>query len=420
MAYVIIGNSTAAIAAVEGIRRIDRKTPITIISDEPFHTYSRPLISYYLGKKVTEDKMFYRDKDFYKKNNVKTMLGVKAEKINHKKKEVTLGNGDKIGYSKLLISTGGKPFVPPLEGIDKKNIFNFIKFSDVKEIEKNAEKGSKAIVVGASFSGLKAVEALVQRGVNVTVIDIMDRIMPRVLDGVASSIVEKELENNSVNVLLNTTVKKILGRDVATGVLLDGDRELDCDFIILAMGVRCNTDLVKDTGIKTNRGIIVDNFMQTNVPDIYAAGDVTEGYNFIQNKRMETAIIPNAYKQGEIAGMNMTGEIKIFDKGFMMNSMPLLELSIISAGLSEKEERVIEKVVHIPEKNWYKKFYIKGGRLVGYLIINDVDRAGIYTRLIRDEIDISSFVDKIGDDEFGFINFPESLRKACFIEKGVV
>ena len=143
MSFVIIGNSTAAIGAVEGIRRYDKHTPITIISDEPYHTYSRPLISYYLGGKTTEENMLYRSKDFYEKNNVKTMLGVKAESVDFKKKEVILQDGSRIPYSKLLIATGAKPFVPPMEGLGKENIFNFIKFDDVKKIEKVAVKGSK-------------------------------------------------------------------------------------------------------------------------------------------------------------------------------------------------------------------------------------------------------------------------------------
>ena len=420
MSYVIIGNSTAAIGAVEGIRKYDRQTPVTIISDEPYHTYSRPLISYYLANKVEEDNMRYRSADFYEKNNVKPMLGVKVEKIDFAKKEVILQNGSKVPYSKLLIATGGKPFVPPMEGLGKKNIFNFIKLDDVKEIEKVAVKGSKAVVVGASFSGLKAVEALVQRGVEVTVIDIMSRIMPRVLDEMAAAIAAKTLEEQGVNVLLNTTVDRIMGDDTATGVLLKDGKELCCDFIILAIGVRCNIDIVRDSELRTNRGIIVDDRMQTNIPDVYAAGDVAEGYNFIEDKYMEIAIIPNAYKQGMSAGINMAGGQKTFNKGFIMNSMPLLGLPIISAGISEKREGICVNTACRPEDKSYKKFYIKDGRLVGYLLINDVDRAGIYTDLIRSQTDISAFEDRLGEEDFGFVSVPKELRKEKMLKGGVV
>lgn len=416
MSYVIIGNSTAAIGAVEGIRKYDKQTPVVIISDEPYHTYSRPLISYYLGGKVAEDKIYYRSMDFYERNHVKPILGVRAETIDLNNKEVILQNGSKVPYGKLLIATGGKPFIPPMQGLGKENIFNFIKLDDVKSIKKAAVRGSRAIVVGASFSGLKAVEALVHRGVEVTVIDIMSRIMPRVFDETAASIAIRTLEDHGVKVLLNTTVERILGDDRATGVLLKGGAELSCDFLILAIGVRCNIDMVKDTEIKTNRGIVVDDRMQTNMPDVYAAGDVAEGYNFIEDKFMEIAIIPNAYRQGETAGINMAGGQRLFNKGFVMNSMPLLGLPVVSAGVSEGIEGIRTKIIYNVEESSYRKFYIRGNKLVGYLLVNDIDRAGIYTDLIRSGTDISAFEDHVGDDDFGFISLPKELRKGRMLK----
>lgn len=418
MSYAIIGNSTAAIGAIESIRKYDKTTPITLISDEPWHTYSRPLISYYLGGKVKEENMIYRPLDFYTKNNVETILGVKAVKVDFEGKTVTLETKKTLKYTRLLIATGGKPFVPPMEGLGKKKIFNFIKFDDVKEIEKLAIKGSRAVVVGASFSGLKAVEALVKRGVDITVIDIMSRIMPRVLDDTAAGIARKRLEENGVKVLLGNTVDKILGDDTATGVLLKDGTQIDCDFIILAIGVRCNTDLVKDTGIKINRGIVVDDHMRTSIPGVYAAGDVAEGYNFIEDKMMEIAIIPNAYNQGETAGANMAGVNRSFNQGFIMNSMPLLDLPIISAGASEEREGIEVIKISIPEKNVYKKFYISGNKLIGFLLITDVDRAGIYTDMIRNGSDISAFKDKIGSENFGFKDMPKQVRKEKMLKGG--
>ena len=420
MSYVIIGNSTAAVGAIEGIRKYDNKTPVTVISDEPYHTYSRPLISYYLGGRVTEENMIYRTRDFYEKNNVNAKLGVKVDSVSFTEKSIHLDNGDKLEYSKLLVATGGKPFIPPMGGLGKKNIFNFIKLDDVKAIEKVAASGSKAVVVGASFSGLKAVEALVKRGVNVTVIDIMSRIMTRVLDDTAAAIAGKTLEDHNVRVLLNNTVETILGDKKATGVLLKDGTQIDCDFIILAIGVRCNTDLVKETDIKINRGIVVNEKMETSIPDVYAAGDVAEGYNFIEEKMMEIAIIPNAYCQGETAGANMTGADKVFNEGFIMNSMPLLDLPIISAGISEDREGLEIITRHKPDQNVYKKFYIVNGKLAGYLLVNDVDRAGIYTDMIRNKTDISAFRENLGDEDFGFITLPKEIRKEKMLKGGVL
>lgn len=418
MDYVIIGNSTAAIGAIEGIRRYDRKNKIIIISDEPCHTYSRPLISYYLAGRVTAENMIYRDINFYEKNNVEAILGVKAASIDFTGKKIKLENGRNIEYAKLLIATGSKPFIPPVEGLGKEKIFNFIRYDDVRAIEKLAVKGAKAVVVGASFSGLKAVEALAEKGVEVTVIDIMSRIMPRTLDDTAAGIAMKVLRKHGIKVLLNNTVEKISGEKEAAGVVLKDGSEIACDFIILAIGVRCNTDLVKNTGLEISRGIVIDNRMQTNIPDVYAAGDVAEGYNCIENRRMEIAIIPNAYYQGETAGSNMAGEYKTFDEGLVMNSMPLFELSIASAGVSEVKEGMEVIIKHIAERDSYKKFYLSGGKLAGYLLVNDIDRAGIYTDLIRAGTDISAFKKNLADEDFGFISLSKEARREKLLKGG--
>ncbi|NLC69607.1 MAG: NAD(P)/FAD-dependent oxidoreductase [Clostridiaceae bacterium] len=416
----MIGNSAVAVGAIEGIRKIDKKNHIVVISDEPYHTYSRPLISYYLAGKVAEENMYYRDRDFYGRNGVKPILGTGVRSVDFDRKTVVLCDGREVRYSKLLIATGGKPFTSPIENVYKENVFSFTKLDDVKKIEKAAARGARAVVVGASFSRLKAVEALVHRGVKVTVIDIMDRIMPRVLDETASSIVLKTLGENGVELLLKTTVERILGDEKAEGVLLSNKAVLACDFAVLAIGTRCNTDLVKGTKIKVNRGILVDGMMRTSEPDVYAAGDVAEGYNFIEERSMEIAILPSAYKKGETAGINMAGGERIFEKGFIMNSMPFLGLSILSAGLAEQHEGVRVKALLKEAENTckssYKKFYIKGNRLVGYLLVNGIDRAGIYTDLIRREEDISPFEDSLGGEDFGLICLPKDARKVRMLD----
>ncbi|MCX7749109.1 MAG: FAD-dependent oxidoreductase [Clostridia bacterium] len=411
MSYVIIGNSTAAIGAVEGIRKYDQTTKITIVSDEAYTTYSRPLISYYLGGKVSEENIRYRDESFYEFNKVDKLLGIKVMSVDFPNKVVKLENGNDLPYSKLLIATGSKPFIPTIDGLDKENIFNFIKFDDVKSIEKVAKKGSKAVVVGASFSGLKAVESLVYRGVDITVIDIMDRIMPRVLDRKASGIVEKVLKNHGVTVLLNNAVEKISGSNKVDGVILKDGTKIDCDFIIMAIGVRCNTDIVKETALEMNRGIAIDDKMKTNIPDVFAAGDVAEGYNFIEKRNMEIPILPNAYYQGETAGSNMAGAGISYKEGFIMNSLPLFDLPIISAGISEDRDYLEIKTIENDQNDVYKKFYFEDNKLVGFLLINDVDRAGIYTDLIRSSENVEDIKNFIGDNSFGFAHLPLEIRK---------
>ncbi len=419
MEYVIIGNSAAAIGAVEGIRSIDKKGNITIISDEPYHTYSRPLISYYLSGKVDEVKMAYRKKDFYEANNVTTRLGVKVLAIDPESRKVILQNGETVDYDKVLVATGGKPFIPPMPGLNKEGVYSFIKLDDVKAIEKVALKNTKAVIVGAGLIGLKAAEALVKRGVEVTVVELANRVLSAILDEEAAAIVQSNLEEHGVKFRLNTTLCEVTGKDKVQGVTLKDGKEIPCDFVVVAIGVTPNVNVVKNTEVKLNRGIIVSETMETNLADVYAAGDVTEGYDTIYGEKRVIPILPNAYSQGEVAGLNMAGQRVEFKGGFAMNSIGFYDLPMITAGIIKPETTEYKvSTVNIPERKFYKKMVLKDNQLVGFICLNKIDRAGIYTSLIADKTDVSSFKDDLLKEDFGYIYFPESLRKERMLKGG--
>ena len=411
MSYVIIGNSAAAIGAIEGIRRVDKNTAIKLVSNEPYHTYSRPLISYYLAGKVTEDKMYYRKQDFYAKNNVETILGVKATGIDVQSKEIALENGEKISYSKLLIATGGTPFIPPMEGLDKENIFNFIKLDDVKAIEATAKPKDKAIIIGAGLIGLKAAEGLHHLGVDVTVVELANRALPAILDEEGAKIVQGRLESKGINFELNTSVTTITGGDKATGVKLQNGRELTADLVIIAVGVRPNTEIVLNTAITVNRGIVIDEQGQTNIQDIYAAGDVAEGYDVVYGQQRILPIWPNAYNQGENAGLNMAGQKSTYKGGFAMNSIGFFGLPMITAGIISPEDNSHEVMIKArADQEVYKKIILKDNKIVGFIFLNHVDRAGILTSFIAQGTDISGFKEALLKDDFGYIHLPKELR----------
>ena len=233
MKYVIIGNSAAGIGAVQGIREVDKDGQIVLISDEKYHTYSRPLISYLLKGRVTEESMIYRPLDFYEKNNVDTLLGTKVVSVDSAAKNITLENGNKVDYDKLLIATGSKPFVPPMDGLDNvKDKFSFMKLDDVKAIEEVVKQGSKVLIVGAGLIGLKAAEALEHYGAKMTVIDLADRILPSILDNEASDIMKAHIESKGVRFILGTSAKHF---EAHSAELTNGET-VDFDFVILAVG----------------------------------------------------------------------------------------------------------------------------------------------------------------------------------------
>ena len=383
MKYVIIGNSAAAIGTVQGIREYDKDGQIVIISDESYHTYSRPLISYWLLGKVTEENMRYRNTDFYEKNNVDTLFSTKVTSIDANSKEITIDNGNRISYDKLMVATGSKPFVPPMDGLDTvEKKFTFMNFDSAKAVKEALDCNedstyvAKVLIVGAGLIGLKAAEAMEHMNVQMTVIDLADRILPSILDIDSSATMQKYIESKGVRFVLNTSVTKF---DVNKATLKTGET-LDFDILILAVGVRPNTELVSEAGGKVNRGIVTDQTQLTSLLDVYSAGDCTESFDISSNTNKILALLPNAFAQGEIAGRNMAGKNFYFQNAIPMNAIGFFGLHIISAG-SYEGEAYIEA-----DGDNYKKLVIADGKLKGYILMGDVTRAGIYTSMIKEQI----------------------------------
>lgn len=379
--YVIIGNSAGGIGCVEGIRSIDKDGEITLIASEPYHTYSRPLISYLLYGKTDEQRMKYRPDSFYKDNKVKKMLGKTVVSIDKKEKKVLLSDGKEVPYEKLLVATGSVPFVPPMDGLDKvKKKFSFMTLDDAHKLEKSITPQSKVLIVGAGLIGLKCAEGINDKVKSITVVDLADRILPSILDSDGSEVVRKHIESQGVKFYLSDSVKKF-EKNKAT--LVSGT-EIDFDILVLAVGVIPCVSLIKDIGGKVNRGIVTDNKCRTSIKDIYSAGDCTESHDVSSNTDKVMALLPNAYMQGETAGINMAGGDASYDNAIPMNAIGFFGLHIITAGTYEGES-----YVYADDSN-YKKLFYKSNRLKGYIMIGDVKRAGIYTSLIKKRTPLSS------------------------------
>ncbi len=382
MNYVIIGNSAAAVGAIAGIRTNDQTGKITVISDEPYHTYSRPLISYWLQGKVTDEKIYYREPDFYEKNRVSALLGKKAAAIRPEQKEVILEDGGRIPYDKLLVAAGSSPFIPPMKGLETvKNQSAFLSYDDAKKVKKMVSEDSRVLIVGAGLIGLKAAEALEGKCAEMTIVDLADRILPSILDLEGSAIMQKHIEGKGVRFILSQSVSEFNG-DKA--VLKNGDA-LEFDILIIAVGVRPNTALIADAGGKVDRGILTDDRQLTSLKDVYAAGDCTVSHDISSGTDRILALLPNAYRQGEVAGYNMAKEgSAVYDKAIPMNAIGFFGLHIITAGTYRGEcyARQTEK--------GYKKLFYQDNLLKGFILIGEVDRAGIYTAIIREQTPLDS------------------------------
>lgn len=380
MNYVIIGNSAAAIGTIEGIRKVDSDGKITVISDEPHRTYSRPLISYWLMGKVNDENIYYRSEDFYDKNGVEAKLGVRAEKIDTAAKSVKLSDGGSVPYDKLMVATGSKPFVPPMGGMEKIcSCHTFMSYDSVKAIKAEVKQGMKVLIIGAGLIGLKAAEALNEYKADITVVDMADRILPSILDERAGAIMKQHIESKGTKFILGTSVDEFSERSAR----LKNGMTVDFDMVIMAVGVRPNTELVSEAGGKVERGIICDNTQKTTLDDIYAAGDCTVSHDVSSGADKILALLPNAYMQGEVAGINMAGGEAVYDNAIPMNAIGFFGLHIITAGSYDGEEYTEE------QGNIYKKLVFKDGLLKGFILMGDVKRAGIYTSLIKERINLS-------------------------------
>ena len=379
--YVIIGNSIAAVGCVEGIRKYDKEGKITIVSKENHKVYARPLISYYLEKKTDLQRINYRSGSFYEDEKVELLLGESAAKIDTASKKVLTDSGKEIPYTKVCVATGSSPFVPPMEGLENvEKKFSFMTIDDSLELEKTIDKTSRVLIVGAGLIGLKCAEGIKDLAGSITVCDLADRVLSSILDAECAAFVQKGLEANGIEFFLSDSVAKF----EANKAYMKSGKEVDFDVLVLAIGVRANISLIKDIGGETNRGIVINEKSETSIPDVYAAGDCAEGFDSSIGAKRVLALLPNAYMQGHAAGVNMAGGEEVFDKAIPMNSIGFFGTHIMTAGTYEGE--MIEEKDDVT----LKRFFVKDNKLVGYMLINDVGRAGIYTSLIREKVSLDT------------------------------
>ena len=415
--YVIVGASAAGIGAVEAIRDVDPVGTITVISEEPCPQYSRPMISDFVSGKATFQKMMCREDDFWKENAVQALTGQTAISLNLREKYVLLNNSERISYEKLLVATGGKPFVPKIDGSDKDGVFTFTKMADAEKLAEKLETARNIVVIGAGLIGVSVAEALVKRGLNVTLVELQPKILSLLLDTKGSDMMENVMRKAGVNIITGQSVQRITCKpenDRAVGgvVLTKGDN-VPCDIVIVAIGVIPRTELVVGTDVTLNRGIMVNNFMQTNVPDVYASGDVAETWDFALNQNRLLPLWPLAFAEGKVAGYNMAGKKTEYAGGTNMSSLKYFEVPVVSIGITNpKEETAYEILIKDdPDRNLYKKIVLKDNVIVGIILVNDVERAGILFHLMKNRVNVKKLKRDIVSDDFGLAMFPAPLRR---------
>lgn len=399
MKYVIIGASAAGLAAAEAIRKADAQGTIIVLTEEAYMPYSRPSISYYLKGKVKESDMALRKPNFYREKKIDIVKNTKATAIDTEKKVVKAGRKS-YPYDKLCLCTGSKPFVPPMENVKgKTNALTFLDLKAVKDVKAIANEKTRAVVIGAGLIGMKAAEGLVKICKSVDVVELSPRVLPSILDAKSAKQVKKHLENNGIRFHLESTVVRAAskGKQI-TAVTLKNGKKLPCDLLILAVGVRPQTELAEKAGLAVDRGIITDTeTMQTSDPDIYAAGDCCVSVDMLDGSKKIIALWPNAVQQGNVAGAQMAGADITVGGTYSVNAIDFFGLRICTCGLINAQgEQYSDKITQHDDS--YKRLVFEGDKLVGYVLINSSVNAGLYTNLISNQISLDTLQGDIMDD----------------------
>lgn len=415
--YLIIGNSYAALFAVESIRKTGAKETIAIISDENEHTYSRAMLYEYVADMVGDDLIYLRDFDYYKRMNVVPLLGKRVSEIDPKAKKVFMGK-ESIGFEKLLISTGGAPFIPPgIAGLNKfKNVYTFTRKNDVDRMKPALKNIKSVVILGAGLTGLRCAEGLAHKGKKVTVVELADNILPIVLDDEAAKITRHELQKQGIEIITGDTIAKINGSGgKINSVTLKSKKKILCQMVVVAVGVKPNIDFLKNgAGIKTDRGILVNNRMETNIKNIYAAGDCAQAMEILSGKNMPIPIIPIASAHGMTAGFNMAEQRKEYRGGLLLNALQFGGAQIVSYGFIRDEDKgeVFKKLDE--KKGIYKKIIIKDNKITGAVFVRAIERAGIFRYLIENKIDVGKYKEKLLDPDFNWVYVQKEIRDELF------
>ncbi len=398
MAIVIVGNGPAAIAAAEAIREFDAVRPLTLISKESSPFYSPCPLAEYIDQSVAREDLFLRDDDFYSRHDITTLLGHTAlaiEPASQLVKTVHDGQPVDIHYERLLIASGARAVVPPVPGLaNTPGVFTLKTLDDADAIIQRLGSVRHAVVIGSGFIGLEAAQALHRRGVAVTVLEAMNRVLPQMLDAEFASRVQTRLEAFGIDVRLNSSAQAVLGGASGVTSVIAGDREIVCQLVVCAAGVRADIAWLQNSGIATDRGVIVDDRMQTNLVEVYAAGDIIETSDWT-GKTDVIPTWPNAVASGRTAGLNMVGQTQHFDGLVGVNVVRIFDQAVSSFGVRDGDQTLIEQT-----SSGVRKLFLAQGRIVGGQFIGDITGTGIYLELMKKRVDVSVQMDVLLSPRF--------------------
>ncbi|MBW2203355.1 MAG: NAD(P)/FAD-dependent oxidoreductase [Deltaproteobacteria bacterium] len=392
--YLIIGNGVAGTTAAENIRKIDKKGNITILTGEDLPFYYRIRLNEYISGEIEENDLVAKKEKWYRDQNINLELMTRIVGAKDQEKALITENNRTLSYDRLLVATGSHSFIPPIKGSEKKGVFSLRTIKDARDISAYARKIENVVLIGGGLLGLEAGNALRKLGKRVTVVEFFPRLLPRQLDVDGAKRLQGIMEEMGFSFRLGAKTEAITGDDQTGGVLLEGGETLSSEMVIISAGVRPNMDLANDLGLDHDKGIKVDEHLQTNRADIYAAGDVAEF------KGMPYGIWPAAMEQGKIAGNNMAGGDMVYEGTVMANTLKVVGVELASAGNIDAENE-FESQVFTDEKI-YKKIVIENDKITGCIMLGDTKGFSIMTKAISERVDVSKIKNQILSAGFNF------------------
>ncbi len=382
---VVVGNGMAGVACVEQILKRNPEFDITIFGDETHVNYNRIMLSLVLAGEKSADEIVLNDADWYRSNKIRARLGVKIAGIDRHARIVTDEQGESTPYDRLILATGSKAFIPPIPGVDKDNVHVFRTLDDTHALMAKARKGLKTVVIGGGLLGLEAARGLQVRGCDVTVIHLADSLMERQLDATGGDYLRRRIEGLGIRVMLPRQTAAIMGNGHVDGLRFATGEELKADLVVIAAGIKPNADLGRIAGIEVNRGIVVNDFMETSDPQIFAVGECTE------HRGQTFGLVAPLFDQARVLAATITDNRgPVFSAAAPATRLKIMGIDIFSAGATDDKAEGVETVRYEdPALGAYKKLLIKDNRLIGMILVGDVEDEQTYLDWMRSGTDLA-------------------------------
>jgi len=397
MRVIIVGNGLAGVIAAKTLRDVDKSIEIDIFASERYNYYPRPNLIEFLAGNIPLERLFAFPKKWYEDQKIEVHLENSVTRILPEAKQVEVEEGKKEEYDTLILATGSFPSIPPFKGADKRGVFTLRTLDDVYEIIDYLEDHEKVALIGGGLLGLEIARALKLRGAEVEVVEFFDRLLPRQLDSQGASLLKAQIENMGIKVHLGITTEEILGQEAVEGLRFKGGGEIQADMAIVAAGIKPEIGLAKEAGLETDRGVVVDDHLQTSDSHIFAAGD-----NIQHNGRI-WGIIPASFDQARVAASNIWGQQKRYTDTVPSNTLKVVGLYVTSIGLVNPEEDTFEEIRQEKrEEGLYKKLVCHDGMIVGAIWMGTKKGVDGIARLITQEVNVEKWKSALLEDDFDF------------------